>query len=263
MPCRFSLNTADRTYYFSAATWKEMEAWIRAFESWIGVDNNMTRARAPTADVDDMAPNAAPMQHLCATCGKSYGSIEDLSTHIVLRHPGEPVPLPTGTGMADRKVCQQCGKWYQLERDLVLHVQKRHNGVAGDGGGDSATSTMEFGSSKAGTTEFASIQRNNSASSSSTNASSSAAADAVSAFDLPDVSTLVKKSSSSASQQYGLLSNVRASSADGGAGSPQPLPRSANARGGGGAAAAAAAEKQQKEEDWGEIDDIMGGLDDL
>jgi hypothetical protein len=25
MPCRFSLNTTERTYYFSAATWKEME----------------------------------------------------------------------------------------------------------------------------------------------------------------------------------------------------------------------------------------------
>lgn len=264
MPCRFSLNTVDRTYYFSAATFKEMEAWIRAFESWIGVDNNMTRARAPTADVDDIAPNAAPVQHLCATCGKSYSSIEDLSTHIVLRHPGEPVPLPTGTGMADRKVCSQCGKWYELERDLLLHVQKRHNGAASDAGsgGGSAVGTMEFGASKSGTSEFGSIQRNNSASSSST------AADTLSAFDLPDVSMLVKKSSSSSSsatQQYGLLSNVRASGAAAdAASSPKPLPRSANAKGGGSAAAAAAAAaEKQKEEDWGEIDDIMGGLDDL
>jgi hypothetical protein len=239
MPCRFSLNTSERTYYFSAATFKEMEAWIRAFESWIGVDNNVTRARAPTADLDDHAPNAAPLQHLCPSCGKSYTSIEDLSTHIVLRHPGEPVPLPQGTGMQDRKVCQQCGKWYQLERDLLLHVQKRHGG----GGASDGSATMEFGGASTG--ELPPMRRIASSSSNTADTSEN-----LSALDLPDISTLIKKPTPQ-QQQYGLLSNVRASS-----GSPQPLPRS-------GAKARQEAEQQEKEEDWGEIDDIMGGLDDL
>lgn len=97
MPCRFSLNTQERTFYFSAATFKEMEAWIRAFESWIGVDNAMTRQRAATAhEMDDgeggdddgpagsgaaPAAQAAPPQHICPVCRKGYTSIEDLSTH--------------------------------------------------------------------------------------------------------------------------------------------------------------------------------------
>jgi uncharacterized C2H2 Zn-finger protein len=98
---------------------------VRAFESWIGVDNKETRARAPTLDADESGPETL---HKCPSCGKTYTSIEDLSTHLVLRHPGEPVPLPSDSGISDRKVCQLCGKWYQLERDLQLHVQKRHNG---------------------------------------------------------------------------------------------------------------------------------------
>ena len=97
------------------------------------------------------------MVHKCATCGKSYQSIEDLSTHIVLRHPGEPVPLPAGSGVPERHVCTLCGKWYELERDLELHTQKRHADAAGGGGGGGGAAPAAGGD------------------------------DAVSAFDLPDV----------------------------------------------------------------------------
>jgi hypothetical protein len=68
---------------------------------------------------------------------KGYQSVEDLSTHMVLRHPSEPVPLPEGS-VNTRKVCTevrgllaamcvlrrkrltQCGKWYELDRDLEV-----------------------------------------------------------------------------------------------------------------------------------------------
>jgi uncharacterized C2H2 Zn-finger protein len=124
-----------------------MESWVRAFESWIGVDNKETRARAPTLDADESGPETL---HKCPSCGKTYTSIEDLSTHLVLRHPGEPVPLPSDSGISDRKVCQLCGKWYQLERDLQLHVQKRHNGPPpsnGGGGADLRSSDTSGGGS--------------------------------------------------------------------------------------------------------------------
>jgi len=125
MPCRFSLNTTERTYYFSTTTWKDMEAWVKALESWIGVDNKQTRARKQTlhADVDDIEANK-PITHKCGTCGKTYQTIEDLSTHIVLRHPGADVPLPEG--IKNRKICPTCGKWYEMDRDLQMHINKRH-----------------------------------------------------------------------------------------------------------------------------------------
>jgi hypothetical protein len=75
MPCRWSLNTSERTYYFSCASFKEMEAWIKACESWIGVDNAQTRQRTGTnPELDDSDDNAAApaaartMLHTCPVC---------------------------------------------------------------------------------------------------------------------------------------------------------------------------------------------------
>jgi hypothetical protein len=137
---------------------------------------------------------------------------------------------------------------------------------------------MDFSTSTTTTTTASSISRTT---------SSTPSDDTLSAFDLPDVtafSTTEAKQCSTCKEffpndralsvhsvsahgkkddtQYGLVSAVRASAGAQGLiakadGSPAPAPRSANAM------KALAPPVKEEKEDWGEIDDIMGGLNDL